>query len=213
MEKQKSNVLTLVLIVIVGTTVGAIGWFYYQRYQTPVNEIESNTSETAILPEASVRETPVSPTITNTASPFETKPLADFNELTSSSPRESSQIVVGYIWHSYKGSANFSSVVLPAWGMLSDKEFMNREYTIDIWDGKDFVFYSRSVPLKEIVFPEGGVYKFRVMGISSDYAICPGDRSQATWGVKFVSNGVFNGERTPIVSDLSEEGKTCKILH
>lgn len=212
MEKQKNNILTLVLIiVIVGIIVGAIGWFYYQRYQTPVNEMESNTPEATILPETSVREVPASQTITSTASLSETKLLADFNELASSGPREGAQVVVGYVWHSYKGSPNFSSVVLPAWGMMSDKEFMNREYTIDIWNGKDFAFYSRSVSLKEIVFPEGGVYKFRVMGVSSDYAICPGDRFQATWGLKFVSNGVFNGERTPIVINLSEQGKSCKI--
>ena len=139
--------------------------------------------------------------------------IGSLNELTTSVAVIDPEVVTGYVWSSSKESPNFSSVTLPIWGISQDKDFMQREYTIDIWDGKGFVFYTKASPLKEVVFPDGGVYKFRVQGINPDYAICPGDRSLYTWGVKFVTAGTFNGERIPITADVSSQGKKCQVRH
>lgn len=134
---------------------------------------------------------------------------ASLNELASTEPTVGSQVVIGYIWHSEKGSPNFSSVILPIWGFNQDKEFMQREYTIDIWDGKNFIYYTKTSPLKEIIFPAEGVYKFRVLGINPDYAICPGQIGYI-WGMKFITSGRFDGTREPILMDVSSQGKICR---
>jgi len=133
------------------------------------------------------------------------------NELTSSGAVIGPEVVTGYIWYSNEGSPSISSVNLPAWGIIQDKDFIQREYTIDIWDGKDFIFYAKASPFKEVFFPSGGVYKFRVQGINPDYAICPGDRSVYTWGMKFATSGTFSGGRIPITVDVSSQGKSCKV--
>lgn len=141
---------------------------------------------------------------------FHPNPL---NELVSTEATVGSQVVTGYVWNSEKGSPKFSSVKLPLWGILQDKDLMKRKYTVDIWDGKDFIFYIKATPQEEITFPAGGVYKFRVTGISPDYLICPGDRSRYTWALTFVSSGKFNGERIPITQDVSSQGKSCRVVH
>jgi hypothetical protein len=120
---------------------------------------------------------------------------------------DSQQVVTGYLWHSYKGSPNFKSVMLPVWGDSTDKDTSKNEYNIDIWDGKHFVFYKRTTPAEEIVFPQGGVYMFRVTGIDPNFQICPSDRGYF-WAISYISTGTFNGTRVPL-ADKKILGKTC----
>ncbi len=73
----------------------------------------------------------------------------------------------------YKGSPNFLSVSLPRLGIYVGKDDSKTKYTIDIWDGNQFTFYAEALPGEEVVFPQGGVYEFRVTGIDPEFKICP----------------------------------------
>lgn len=120
---------------------------------------------------------------------------------------DSKQVVAGYLWHSYKGSPNFLSVSLPRLGIYVGKDDSKTKYTIDIWDGNQFTFYAEALPGEEVVFPQGGVYEFRVTGIDPEFKICPGDRGYI-WGIKFVSSGRFEGARIPL-GRKKDAGKVC----
>lgn len=122
-----------------------------------------------------------------------------------------SEVAIGYEWSSPEGSPKFSVVQMPLWGLNQDMNAMNVLYTIEIWNGYEFVFFKESTIMNEIIFPEGGVSKFRVTGINPDYLICPGERGVFPWGIKFASDGIFTGERRTLTKDLSSEGKTCRL--
>jgi len=68
----------------------------------------------------------------------------DFNNYSDDSFQalslDSHEVVTGYLWHSYKGSPNFKSVMLPVWRDSTEKDTSKNEYNIDIWNGEHFVF-------------------------------------------------------------------------
>jgi len=71
-----------------------------------------------------------------------------------------------------------------------------------------FCFFTRTTPApKEVIFPEGGVYMFRVTGIDPNFGICPSDRDYL-WAISYTTTGTFNGTRVPLV-DKKNLGKTC----
>ena len=137
-------------------------------------------------------------------------PLDSINEFSSDAMRVGSEVVVGYIWQ--WDNAKIAKITLPAWGKSSDAEYLSREYTIDIWDGNDFVFYTKTPPLREVTFPEGGVHTIRVTGIDFQYGICPGD-GQKWQSIEYVAGKqphFFGGRGTPIVTNLFFEGTNCQ---
>lgn len=168
------------------------------------NETEPKQSPTSV-----VQEEAKSTTVTQSATlPHNEVVQETINELTSER-QVGSDIVVGYIWRSNITSPKFKSVRLPIW----DISALDKEYRIDIWNGDSFIFYQNAKPLAdEVFFPEGGVNQFRVTGIDPMYGICPADRSRFTWGVTFVTNGIFEGERIPITIDGSVNSMNCRVV-
>lgn len=112
--------------------------------------------------------------------------------------------VIGYIWEVKEGSPKFASVRLPIWGFT---DFEKYEYDIYIFEAGKFVFYRKAGALTdEIEFPEGGITRFKVLGIDPKLGICATDRN-VTWGLKFSGTGIFNGGRTPITDNVPNQ--TC----
>lgn len=120
------------------------------------------------------------------------------------------EVAIGYVWSSDEGSPKFKSVMIPIYSL--QKEYLDDLYLIEIWDGDKFVSFKSTPVLTEVTFPEGGVSKFRVTGLSPDLSICPGARGY-TWAIKFVSEGTFKGDMLPITQDVSAQGKTCHIVY
>src|SRR3989344_590255 len=200
MKRNISVGIALTILILLAVAIGGLIWLDSTRDLAIFSTKIQSSQESG---EASIKD-----------SLYADRNNGSLNELVPSPGMVvGSQVVTVYIWHSYKGSPNFSTVILPVWGLYQDKESTEREYTVDIWDGKDFIFYTKTSPLKEITFPSGGVYKFRVQGINSDYAICPSSGSSGyKWGIKFATQGTFKGEMTPITIDVSPQGKSCRAL-
>lgn len=171
--------------IIVGLAVGvaiialAVVWQVTGRYSKP--GVSSTSSQTSVSDVTQV------PKVVSSAS--------------SSDPVSNTVgVVIGYIWESKLGSPKFKSLMLPR---FNEK---GKPYNIYVWDGNAFVFLQDLEPGIELKFQEGGVTKFKVLGIDPAQNICWSDPFMMA--ISFASTGTFNGTKTPITNNVPN--KECQ---
>ncbi len=188
MNKKIKIEIAIVVITIISLIIGGFIWFGNRKVPT----------------EKAVSDTPISEVKKEFAEDSQF-----FKEL------ESSEVATGFIWNSEKGSPNFATVSIPAFklspqqevGFDNLEEIRKKEYTLEIWDGESYVFYKKVHPEEKVNFPEGGVYRFRVTGISPEQGVCPLESN--FWGISFATAGTFKGSREPI-TETSSVRSYCK---
>lgn len=80
-------------------------------------------------------------------------------------------------------------------------ENLQQEYTVDIWENNQYSFFGKIKQREVLVFPESGIEKFRVTGISPELKLCPATRN-IFWGLKFTRDGKVNIDKRPITVDI-----------
>ncbi len=107
-------------------------------------------------------------------------------------------VVIGYEWIAFEDSPKFASVILPIWGIDLVDDWNTRVYDIYIERNGAYEFFAATSTAQKVNFPEGGISKFKVLGIKKDLRLRVGDRD-VLWGVSFASEGRFNGTREAII--------------
>ena len=100
-------------------------------------------------------------------------------------------VAVGYDYATGSGDPNFASVLLPNVG--------DGQYTLSYADAGG----AHSVAVSEgaqFFFAQGGVNRFRVLGIETDAGLDPANATAFITGLSFASAGSFTGTMTPITT-------------
>lgn len=100
-------------------------------------------------------------------------------------------VAVGYDYEIGEGNPNFSSFVLPSLG--------DDLYELHLFEESvaDYIFESFVGAETIYNFVDGGVSKFRILGIETDLGLDPNDPTAFITGLSFFSDGVFTGTMTP----------------
>jgi hypothetical protein len=102
-------------------------------------------------------------------------------------------VAIGYDYQIGIGDPNVKSVLLPPIG--------DNLFDIYLWNGNEFVFHASIGSGVRFSFPDGGVARFRVLGIESSSALDPNNPTAFVTGLTFVSAGQFTGTMMPIVAE------------
>ena len=110
------------------------------------------------------------------------------------------ELAIGYDYQIGAGDPNFRSVTLPT-------NVGDGIYDLWLWNGSSW--YDTLVDLiggQEFLFAEGGVDRFRILGIEPEAALDPYTAGGFITGLSFVGSGTFNGTMTPIIVEVPEPG-------
>lgn len=100
----------------------------------------------------------------------------------------------GYEYVTGAGDPNFASVLLPNVG--------DGKYRVEVFDAGSgqWVFLADVDAGQELQFGNGGVSRFRVLGIEASAQLDPGDPQAFATGITFAGGGAFTGKMIPIVA-------------
>jgi hypothetical protein len=98
-------------------------------------------------------------------------------------------VAVGYDYQTGVGNPNFKSVLLPPVG--------DNMFDVYLWSNNQFVFSATVRTGDQHQFPNGGVARFRVLGIEP--GLDPNNPTAFVTGLTFVSAGEFTGTMTPLI--------------
>lgn len=105
-------------------------------------------------------------------------------------------VAVGYDYQIGEGDPNFASVTLPDIG--------DGLFDLFLFDGNVWSFARTLQAGMEFDFGDGGVNRFRVLGIETSAGIDPSDTTAFITGVSFTANGRFTGTMTAITAEVPE---------
>lgn len=103
-------------------------------------------------------------------------------------------VAIGYDYEVGADDPNFASVLLPEVG--------DDLFDLYLWDGSQFVHEAIIAAGTEHHFPDGGVDRFRILGIETAAGLDPNDPTAFVTGLTFVSAGQFTGSMTPITVEV-----------
>jgi hypothetical protein len=113
-------------------------------------------------------------------------------------------VAVGYEYQIGEGDANFQSVVLP---LIGDGIF-----DLLLYKDGEYVLADTVTFNSEYVFDDGGVDRFKILGIETTAGLDPTDVTAFVTGLSFVSNSSFTGTMTPITEEIGAVPVPASIL-
>lgn len=103
-------------------------------------------------------------------------------------------VAIGYDYLVGESDPNFASVRLP---FLGDPEF-----ELYLWDGSEYVFEATLAPNETYTFQDGGVDRFRVLGIDPGLGLDPDDPTEFVIALTFAGDGTFTGTMTALSTEV-----------
>jgi hypothetical protein len=109
-------------------------------------------------------------------------------------------VAIGYDYQIGAGDPNFASVLLPTG--IGDGQYDLFLFDLGIGD-----YVDTGIDLTggvQFFFDEGGVDRFRILGIEMSAGLDPGNVTAFITGLTFVSEGSFTGTMTPLTAQVPE---------
>jgi len=133
-------------------------------------------------------ENPLLPVIIDNSFTF------DFNVQANQQVFIDPEVAIGYDYQVQSGS-NIASVFLPT-------NIGDGSYDLYLWDNVDYIFATAITGGFNYTFADGGVNRFRVLGIEPTADLDPSNTSAFITGLTFTGPGTISMTQTPIVSQV-----------
>jgi hypothetical protein len=117
-------------------------------------------------------------------------------------------VAIGYDYQIGAGDPNFASVLLPTG--IGDGQYDLFLFDLGIGD-----YVDTGIDLTggvQFFFDEGGVDRFRILGIEMSAGLDPGNVTAFITGLTFVSEGSFTGTMTPLTAQVVPEPSVLALL-
>ncbi len=118
----------------------------------------------------------------------------DFNVQANQQVFIDPEVAIGYDYQVQSGS-NIASVFLPT-------NIGDGSYDLYLWDNVDYIFATAITGGFNYTFADGGVNRFRVLGIEPTADLDPSNTSAFITGLTFTGPGTISMTQTPIVSQV-----------
>lgn len=114
-------------------------------------------------------------------------------------------LAVGYDYQTGQGNPNFRTMLLPTG--VGDSM-----YELYLWQNGQWVKVADVQGGQEYDFGDGGVDRFRILGIETSAGLEPDNPTAFITGLTFVGEGVFSGTMTAITVNVPEPGSLVPVM-